>query len=74
MPMGSFKSSPTFVAIVTKIQYKLYVLDKERGLDHVGSKVFIKDILIHDRRDDQFLVYFWTVPDALKHTIKPILN
>ena len=67
MPMGALNSAATFVAMMQKLQQQWDALAKERGINNVGSKVIVDDVLLYGRTADQLLRYFRTVLDVLKH-------
>ena len=62
MPMGSFTSAPTFVAMMTEIQMEWYTLAKERVLKIFAPKIIVDDILLYGCSYKQLLDYFRNSP------------
>ena len=67
MLMGDLNASPTFVAMMMKLENEWYLQSKERGLKNVASKIIIDDVLLYGRTSKQLLVYLRTVLDVFKH-------
>ena len=67
MPMGTLNASPTFVAMIMKLQIEWDTLSKYRGLTNVASRIIVDDALLYGRTAGQILAYFITVLDVLKN-------
>ena len=67
MLMGDLNASPTFVAMMMKLENEWYLQSKERGLKNVASKIIIDDVLLYGRTSKQLIVCFRTVLNFFKH-------
>ena len=65
--MGYLHSSPTFVAMMMKLQMEWDSLAKERGLKNVPLEIIVYYVLLYGLTEKKLLVYFITVLFVLKH-------
>ena len=67
MPMGALNAASTFVVMIMKLQMEWYTLAKQRGLKNVAQNNIVDDVLLYGRTAKQFLSYFRTFVNVLKH-------
>ena len=67
MPIRALNADPTFVAMTMKLQMEWYTLAKQRGLKNVAHKNIVDDVLLYGHTAKQFLSYFRTFVNVLKH-------